>query len=292
MFRKMLFLCLVLMLAACQGGPLFNLGPTPTPFPEKFTGVAQVGPFKLVMFCEGKGEPTIILENGTDGASWDTYSIHRFKTISRTCTYLRAGMGVTKIDGPRTTQDQVNDLHSLLTQVGVPGPYILVGHCTAGYNMVLYTDQYPKDVVGLVCVDCRYPPYEPIFMKKLDALSPNDTKAIIEVRTEQESEVNDWAQFNEHLDIRTSDQQVLKVTSLGNLPFIVLIAANNGDEYADKQVRQLFKEAWLEAGQMLSKLSTRGQMEIVPNRDHMSILSSDRVDAAVQQVYTAVKAGK
>jgi hypothetical protein len=40
MFRKMWFLCLALILAACQGGPLFHLGPTATLFPDKFTGTA------------------------------------------------------------------------------------------------------------------------------------------------------------------------------------------------------------------------------------------------------------
>ena len=48
--------------------------------------------------------------------------------------------------------DQVKELHALLAQTGVPGPYILVGHSIAGYNMLLFTDQYPKEVVGLVCV--------------------------------------------------------------------------------------------------------------------------------------------
>jgi pimeloyl-ACP methyl ester carboxylesterase len=293
MFRKMLFVCLVLILTACQGGPLFHFGPTPTPFPEKFTGVAQVGPYKLVMFCEGKGEPTIILENGLDGASWNAYSLARFKTISRTCTYLRAGMGGTKIDGPRTTLDQVKDLHSLLTQVGVPGPYILVGHSTAGSNMVLYTDQYPKDVVGLVCVDCRYPAYSPIFLKKLDSQNPNDTAAINQARSDEKSITKDiWKQIKEHLDILTSDQQVLKVTSLGDRPFIVLIAGATGDYIDDKEVRQLLEEAWMEGSQMLSKLSTRGQIEIVPDVNHDTILTNDKVDAAIQQVYAAVKAGK
>jgi pimeloyl-ACP methyl ester carboxylesterase len=292
MFRKMLFVCLVLILTACQGGPLFHFGPTPTPFPEKFTGVAQVGPYKLIMLCEGKGEPTIILENGLDGFSWDTYSLARFKTISRTCRYARAGVMGEKIDGPRTTLDQVKDLHSLLTQTGVPGPYILVGHSIAGSNMVLYTDQYPKDVVGLVCVDCRYPAYSPIFLKKLDSQNPNDTAAINQARSDENITEDIWKKIREHLDIITSDQQVLKVTSLGDRPFIVLIAANTGDYLADKQVRQLLEEACMEGSQMLSKLSSRGQIEVVPDVNHDSICHDKKVDEAVQQVYAAVKAGK
>jgi pimeloyl-ACP methyl ester carboxylesterase len=185
----------------------------------------------------------------------------------------------------------VKDLHSLLTQAGVPGPYILVGHSIAGFNMVLYTDQYPKDVVGLVCVDCAYPAYYQIFMNKLDSQSPNDTAAINDARNIENNGEDNWEQYFEQLDIRTSDQQVLKVATLGDRPFVLLIAGANY-VYGDPKIQQLYVEAWMESNQQLSKLSTRGQIEVIPKADHLSILTSDRVDAAVQQVYDAVKTGK
>ena len=62
MYRKLLIACLALVLAACQGVPLFS--PTPTPFPDKFEGKATVGDHTLPISCEGSGAPTIILENG------------------------------------------------------------------------------------------------------------------------------------------------------------------------------------------------------------------------------------
>jgi len=291
MLRKIVFLCLALILTACQGGAPFHFSPTSTPFPEKYSGAIQVGPYKLVLSCEGKGEPTIILENGMDYLSWDLLSTARFKKITRTCRYLRAGLGGEPINGPRTTMDQVKDLHSLLTQSGVPGPYILVGHSIAGYNLVLYTGQYPKDVVGLVCVDCRYSAVYQIFMNKLDSQNPNDTAVINQARNDQNQVEDNWAQLQEHVDIRTSDQQVLKVTTLGNRPLIVLVAGAD-DFFEDKVLQQLFAESWMEANQQLSKLSTRGQIEVVPFYNHTSILSNDKVDTAIQQVYAAVKAGK
>ena len=95
MYRKLLPLFLALTLAACQ---------TTTPFPENFNGKAKINDYELEIICEGTGEPTIILENGSNFKSWDETSTTRFSGITRTCRYLRAGMG-TKISGRRTAQD-------------------------------------------------------------------------------------------------------------------------------------------------------------------------------------------
>ncbi|MGD0004442.1 MAG: alpha/beta hydrolase [Anaerolineaceae bacterium] len=265
---------------------------TPPPFPMFFTGTVQVGPYKLSMTCMGKGQPTIILENGLDSVSWENDALDQFYTISRTCRYLRVGMAGETISGPRTTMDQVKDLHALLTGNSVPGPYILVGHSIAGFNMIVYTDQYPNEVVGLVCVECRYPSVDQIFMTKLGPPGPNDSAVIIKTRAGENKTEDDWTQYNEHLDMRSSDQQVLKVTSLGDRPFVVLVAETRGDPWGDPKMDQLFDESWMEASGILSKLSTKGKIEQVPSTDHWSILSSDMIYPAIQEVFTAVHPGK
>ena len=75
--------------------------------------------------CKGEGEPTILLENGLNYASW-IYA--QYYKISRTCFYQRVRPPIDQAVAPRTTLDQVKELHSLLIQAGIPGPYILVGH--------------------------------------------------------------------------------------------------------------------------------------------------------------------
>ena len=291
MLPKTWFICLALILTACQGDALFHFNPTPTPFPEKYSGEIQAGSFKLTMSCEGTGEPTIILENGLDYESWGSDSLHWFKSITRTCRYLRAGMNGEMIAGPRTTMDQVKDLHSLLTQSGVPGPYILVGHSIAGYNLVLYTDQYPKEVAGLVCADCRYSAFYQIYMKKLGSIGGNN-KDVIDEQNLSTQLLDNWTQYKEQLDIRASDQQVLKVTSLGDRPFIALVGGATGNQFGDLVIRKVFNEAWLEASQQMSELSTRGKVELVPDANHSSILYNQRVYTAIREVFTAVVAGK
>jgi hypothetical protein len=230
----------------------------PTTFPDEFKGKVDLGEFKLTLLCEGKGEPTIILEDGLGGNSWGKGDVIRFGQITRTCLYRRYkffSIQEADVALPRTTLDQVQDLNNLLQTAGVPGPYILVGHSLAGFNMPLYTDQYPKDVVGLVCVDCR-----PAFWYYPE---PGDN----------------WTQNNEGLDISASLMQVLKVTDLGDRPFVVLVAAGTNDETGGE---------WSQAAQELCNLSSQCRLEVVPAVDHTSILRRPAVDKAVREVYDAV----
>ena len=58
---------------------------------------------------------------------------------------------------PRTVPQDgariATDLHSLLHNAGVPGPYALTGHSFGGLYVRSYAAQYPDDVAGLVLVD-------------------------------------------------------------------------------------------------------------------------------------------
>src|SRR5215208_1924856 len=56
-------------------------------------------------------------------------------------------------DQPRTSEQIVKELHTLLGNAGVKGPYVLVGHSFCGTNMQVYGSQYPDEVAGMVLVD-------------------------------------------------------------------------------------------------------------------------------------------
>ncbi len=307
MFHKLVLFCLVLVLAGCQGSGLPTPTPTntptleptltPTPFPEDFTGEAKVGDFMIKIKCQGSGEPTIILENTTDYISWKT---PLFSDISRTCIYSRAGMALfdEEVIGPRTTLDQVKDLHELLTKTGIPGPYILVGIYLAGFNLMVYTDQYPDEVVGLVCLQCAHPMMFEIFREKLRekfANEPDVEAKINNILNERDfgeflgTDPEAWQNWTEEkLDIFQSVPQVLKLNSLGDRPFIVLVIEESSTSLDDLSKLQL--ESWIETQNKLSQMSTQGRVEFVPGTDIFRIVNNDAVNKAIQEVYDKVTA--
>lgn len=292
MCRKLLPLFLLFLLASCQSGPLIHFGSTPTPtlFPDDFELTTTVGENKVSIDCKGSGEPTILLEYGTV-RDWPDMTVNRIAEISRTCVYARAGMLDTVTEPRRTTQDQVNDLHALLEQAGVPGPYILAGHSIAGFNMLLYTDQYPDEIVGIVCVDCRVPSFDTFFLEKCKAAAPGvpeiTEQGIADLEKALAGEV-EWILGDQKIDYWASRDQVVKVTSLGDLYLIVLVAEKRNTGYPE-DVHVIFEESWLAAQQKLSEFSTHSRLEIVPSTDHDNIPSSDSVVKAIQEVYDAVK---
>ena len=110
------------------------------------------------IYCVGPTDanrPTVIFENGLGGLSleWNPV-LHELDGSVRTCAYDRAGKGRGRQSDEaavgRTTSDQVADLHALLAAAGVKPPYVLVGFSLGGWNVMVYNDQYPADVVGAV----------------------------------------------------------------------------------------------------------------------------------------------
>jgi pimeloyl-ACP methyl ester carboxylesterase len=117
----------------------------------------DVGWYRLHLYCTGSGSPTVILEagGGETTLSWDKTqpAVARF---TRVCSYDRAGLGWSDTGPqPRTSQQMVNELHTLLSRANIPGPYIFVAHSFGGQNALLYTSTYPEEVAGLVLVECQ-----------------------------------------------------------------------------------------------------------------------------------------
>jgi pimeloyl-ACP methyl ester carboxylesterase len=131
----------------------------------------DVGGYRLHLKCIGTGNPTVILEAGQGGGSddWDMVMPEVAKH-TRVCAYDRAGRGTSdparrklrRFDSHtyielRNGQEVVRDLHTLLAKAGEGGPYVIAAHSLGGLFAILYTHQYPKEIVGLVFVDISHP---------------------------------------------------------------------------------------------------------------------------------------
>ena len=117
--------------------------------------LVDIGGYQLHINCTGAGSPTVILDAGLGGSSLDWSKVQpEVARFTRVCSYDRAGYGWSQTGpGPRTSQQIVTELHSLLAHAKINGPYVLVGHSLGGLNMRLYAYRYPAEVVGMALLD-------------------------------------------------------------------------------------------------------------------------------------------
>ncbi|HSF83113.1 MAG TPA: alpha/beta hydrolase, partial [Anaerolineales bacterium] len=117
--------------------------------------LVDVGGYKMHINCTGQGSPTVILAAGSLEYSLFWALVQpEVAGFTRVCAYDRAGYGWSESSPrPRTAIIMVEELHTLLTNGKIEGPYVLVGHSLGGMMMRVYAQKYPDEVTGLVLVD-------------------------------------------------------------------------------------------------------------------------------------------
>jgi pimeloyl-ACP methyl ester carboxylesterase len=96
-----------------------------------------------------------VMDSGVGGGLLDWQTVQpKVAKFARVCSYDRSGLGWSESGPkPRTSPQIVKELHALLENADVGGPYVLVGHSFGGANVQLYAAEYPKEVAGMVLVD-------------------------------------------------------------------------------------------------------------------------------------------
>ena len=113
----------------------------------------------LHFYCQGAGDPTVILEAGLGATYLDFMTIQKqVAQFTRACTYDRAGLGWSKSSSqPRTAQNAAAELLAALAQAGMNSPMLLVAHSYGALVAESIAVQAPDRLAGLILLDPSYP---------------------------------------------------------------------------------------------------------------------------------------
>ena len=145
--------CIGLFTSSCSRRPAQGSDKIEVPPP---TGrLIDLDGYRLHLNCVGKGKPTIVLSIGAGGFSTDWALVQaKVAEFTRVCSYDRSGAAWSDLGPkPRTMDQEAFDLHRLLTSAGERGPFVVVGQSLGGMVVRIFTEKYPKEVVGVVLVD-------------------------------------------------------------------------------------------------------------------------------------------
>ena len=295
--RRLGVIVVVAVAAACSGGASGSTAPStassPAPSAEARDWVhdIDVGGRTLSLACVGPtdtGRPTVIFESGLGGdrGTWGDVMTALMAT-DRGCSYDRAGLGLSQpATKPRTTGDQVDDLHALIAAAGLTPPFVFVGHSSGGWNVMVYGDQYPDDVSGVVMVDVRPPAFSERAFAALPPKASNEPEALVQARAEPDWE-KDPSRNPEGLDLIKSATEATAARGFGDQPLVVLTAGDRAgmSEGLPAAVAKDLDDIWMELQTGLVGLSTAGRQEIVAGATHdMPFEKPDVIVDAIREV--------
>jgi pimeloyl-ACP methyl ester carboxylesterase len=278
----------------------------------------DVGGYRLHIYCVGEGSPTVLLDAGLGGFSLDWSLVQpELASTTRVCAYDRAGYGWSDASPqPRTPRHIAEELHTLLINAGIEGPYVLVGHSAGGKHVRLYASQYPEDVAGMVLVDARHESVDanrspealaaehkqqrwfqriiwaaariglvrPFWAAVWPTVWPTTQNLAPETRAEigvlQARSQQTRTALEEDRLLTHDNAELSAATSLGKVPLMVLAA---GQSVEDDPI-------WQEAQQQMAHLSSNAKVVVADGSGHY--IHWDRPMFVVDAIRQVVEAGR
>ncbi len=139
--------------------------------------LVDIGGYRLHWYATGQGKPTVVFLSGAGDFSFDWSLVQsEVSKFTRACSYDRAGLAWSDLGPtPRTMKQEAYELHLLLRNAGLKGPYVLVGHSVGGLIARVYVQHYRSEVAGLVLVDSTHEDTTLMLQGKLVRIRENAT---------------------------------------------------------------------------------------------------------------------
>lgn len=208
--------------------------------------LVDAGGYRLQALRAGSGGPTVVFEAGLGDSleTWDPI----WPVIAKQTTivaYSRAGFGRSD-PGPadRSARREVMELHTLLTRLQPPTPYVLVGRSYGGLLVRLYTSLYPKEVAGLVIVEGTHEQQ----VKRwgmIDSSYPAAFRAFFDSVLQTKPPGAETGEIRETVRIQASGA-VEGLTPLPDIPIAVLTSMKSDSTSKFVNVSPRGHEAWRE----------------------------------------------
>ncbi len=287
---QLLTLALIVALVACSPAatlapptptnpPLPTSTPAPTstiplkPTPGPVSGKFDAGGVNLYLMCLGQGSPTVVFDAGwgENSSAWQKVMLE-LRAHTRVCAYDRANLGQSDSQaGLRTSKQMAEQLHTLLANAKVEGPYLVVGHSLGGMNMLVFSDRYREEVAGVVLVDSSHPDQSKQLSAILPTPAPDESASLGDLRKRLAWVNPDDPSFPEPMDWDATLAQVRAVKSLGNIPLAVLVAVDPtksrwGDIPSDLATR--LDKVWLDLHKEYLNLSTDSSLILAEHSGH------------------------
>ncbi len=275
--------------------------------------LVDVDGHRMHLRCSGTGSPTVVLQPGAgDMASTMAWIAPAVARDTRVCVYDRPGRGWSDpVDTPQDGIRVADDLHTLLHNAHVPGPYVLAGHSFGGLYVLAYAAHYPDDVAGMVLIDSTAPTspaprtdapvgrndllvratslvsvvsrvglgrlYSLASYGTLPSPAREEVRASISTPATLRSTIDEFAQGS------TSMQEAAELRSLGDTPLFVLTAGSGS------------AESWIANQDKLARLSTNSAHRTVDGATHEMLVADQTAAAstitAIRAVVTSVRTG-
>lgn len=285
--------------------------------------LVDIGGYRLHLHCLGEGEPVVVFEAAvfSPGLTWDLIQPGVAKTTTA-CVYDRAGVGWSEPGPkPRTVAIMAEELHALLTQAGIPGPYVLVGYSSGGWQARYFAHVYPQELAGMVMVDSAHedqlnklgaggpPPSAMVFplipaavrsgipalfyqffpvpgSKYLDRDSVRTFQALL---TSEEKYAEAIAAEMGLVWENMAAVRTAGIRSFGDIPLVVL--AHDGLEVIPGiELSPEANQLWLQLQSELAGLSSRGKLVITRESGHDILFEQpDLVIGAIEEVVNEIR---
>jgi pimeloyl-ACP methyl ester carboxylesterase len=215
--------------------------------------------------CVGAGETTVVLIGGfnDDGANWGAIEAPLTRD-ARVCSSARLGTGTS--DPPSSVQTfttQATQLRAALESVGEPGPYVLAGHSFGGAEAVAFASMFPDRVSGLLLIDAT-----PTTWPETACTVPDDGSDLARIFHDSCTIYFHPAGNPERLDVGAAFAEVATITTLGQLPMVVVTADTKTYDGLDAGEAAHLNDVWNEGQQQWAALSSVGQVVTVANASH------------------------